>query len=90
MYMHPIPFSFQLPLLSLYVELGLHTNAHAVADKNGDRYRIMGVLRVMWREPHAWQEVKRAAVASVGAGGSAGSRENIYYRRLPPRVDLAV
>ena len=26
--------------MNLYVELGLHTNASAVTDKNGQRYRL--------------------------------------------------
>lgn len=67
----------QLPLLRLYVELGLHTNAAAVADKNGDRYRIIGVLRALWQQPQAWRAMQQYAAASLGpadqglAGGSS-------------------
>ena len=63
----------QLPLLRLYVELGLHTNEAAVADKNGDRYRIIGVLRALWQQPQAWRAMQQHAKASLNpaAGGEA-------------------
>ena len=59
----------QLPLLSLYVELGLHTNASAVSDKNGDRFRIMSVLRALWQQPQPWRALQAAAAASLEPGG---------------------
>ncbi|EOD37013.1 hypothetical protein EMIHUDRAFT_225987 [Emiliania huxleyi CCMP1516] len=65
----------QLPLLSLYVELGLHTNAAAVSDKNGDRFRIMSVLRALWQQPQPWRALQAAAAASLepGGGGDGGA-----------------
>ena len=42
--------------MNLYVELGLHTNASAVTDKNGQRYSLMRVLRKLWEMPRAWQQ----------------------------------
>jgi hypothetical protein len=44
-----------------------------VADKNGDRYRIMGVLRALWQQPQAWRAMQLYAIASLGtAPGPAG------------------
>ena len=69
----------QAPLMGLYVELGLHTNASAVTDKNGQRYNLMRVLRKLWEMPRAWQQLQSLAKASVavsaggGGGGGGGS-----------------
>ena len=43
--------SVQPALLRLYVELGLHTNADAVTDKNSQRFLLMKVLRRLWQQP---------------------------------------
>ena len=68
----------QAPLMGLYVELGLHTNASAVTDKNGQRHSLMRVLRKLWEMPRAWQQLQSLAKASVavsaaGGGGGGGS-----------------
>ena len=64
----------QAPLMGLYVELGLHTNASAVTDKNSQRYNLMRVLRKLWEMPRAWQQLQSLAKASVAvsAGGGGG------------------
>ena len=70
----------QAPLMGLYVELGLHTNASAVTDKNGQRYNLMRVLRKLWEMPRAWQQLQSLARQSVSvpageqeAGSGSGS-----------------
>ena len=61
-----------MPLLRLYVELGLHTNTEAVTDKNSQRYAIMIVLRKLWEQPVVWARLHTLATGSVGVGGGAG------------------
>ena len=61
----------QAPLMGLYVELGLHTKADAVTDKNGQRYAIMRVLRKLWEMPQVWRQLQALAAASASASPSA-------------------
>ena len=66
--------SVQVPLIALYVELGMHTNAAAVTDKNGQRYTIMRVLRALWEIPRVWAALEALAAASAGtANGPAAA-----------------
>ena len=61
----------QMPLVLLYVELGMHTNTSAVTDKNGQRYCIMQVLRALWQQPRVWAALQKVAVASASDGTGA-------------------
>ena len=63
--------SVQVPLIALYVELGMHTNAAAVTDKNGQRYTIMRVLRALWEIPRVWAALEALAAASAGTASAA-------------------
>jgi len=62
----------QPALLSLYVELGMHTNADAVTDKNSQRWMLMKVLRRLWQQPTAWTALQAlAAVEAQPASATA-------------------
>ena len=71
----------QPPLLALYVELGLHTNADAVTDKNSQRFLLMKVLRRLWQQPSGWnafvkiasEETATAATPAAAAAASSSS-----------------
>ncbi|KOO24061.1 baculoviral iap repeat-containing protein 6 [Chrysochromulina tobinii] len=63
--------ALQPPMLSLYVELGLHTNSEAVTDKNSQRYLLMKVLRRLWQNPSNWATFVRVAAAANDAPSSA-------------------
>ena len=56
-----------MPLIALYVELGMHTNAAAVTDKNGQRYTIMRVLRALWDTPRVRKALEALAAASAAS-----------------------
>ena len=63
--------AMQPTLLGLYVELGMHTNTEAVTDKNYQRMTLMTVLRRLWKQPTAWQELQ--AIAAKSTEGEAPS-----------------
>ena len=59
----------QLAIMSLYTELGLHTNTTVGgSDKNGQRMGLMKVLRKIWDMPAAWGRCLQLAAASAECG----------------------
>ncbi len=66
----------QLAIMSLYTELGLHTNTTVGgSDKNGQRMGLMKVLRKIWDMPAAWGRCLQLAAASAENAGTVADTE---------------
>ena len=69
----------QPALISLYVELGMHTNADAVTDKNQQRSWLMKVLGRLWLQPQGWAALQALAESdSFGEFATTLVKENIF------------
>merc|ERR1719502_152998 len=64
----PASEAAHVPLMKLYVDLGLHTNSAAVTDKNGQRYNLMKVMRALWADAQLWRQLQSLALQSVADG----------------------
>ena len=65
-----------LAIMSLYTELGLHTNTTVGgSDKNGQRMGLMKVLRKIWDMPAAWGRCLQLAAASAENAGTVADTE---------------
>ena len=74
----------QLAIMSLYTELGLHTNTTVGgSDKNGQRMGLMKVLRKIWDMPAAWGRCLQLAAASAENAGTVADTEG--FGGLPRR-----